>query len=97
MPSYSLIWPFETYLTLTSHTLKEDKSTITGGGRITDEWEKAIPIQRRGQREEIANCVLFVVSRGGELITGSSIIADGGHYLTNSNNYYAVSKLKSLI
>lgn len=66
-----------------------------GGGRVTDMWIKGIPIQRMGTREDIASSVLFVVSKGGELLTGSVIYATGGEHLTSSNNYYEISKGKS--
>lgn len=47
-----------------------------------------------GTREDIASSVLFVVSKGGELLTGSVIHATGGEHLTSSNNYYEVSQMK---
>ena len=36
------------------------------------------PLQRAGTRSEIAHVVLFTVSPAGSLITGETIIADGG-------------------
>ncbi|KAJ8317981.1 hypothetical protein KUTeg_003072 [Tegillarca granosa] len=66
-----------------------------GGKRVNDGLIKAIPVQRMGTREEIANSVLFVISDGGQLLTGSTVIADGGSHLTGSNNYYEFQKNKS--
>ena len=61
-----------------------------GGNRITDEFVKAIPVQRLGKREDIANAILYIASSAGELLTGTTVIADGGAWLTDSNNFWAV-------
>ena len=59
---------------------------------------KSIPIQRVGTREDIANTVMYVVSDAAQLVTGTTIIADGGDWLTSSNNFYQAQKyLKSMI
>ncbi|XP_060071761.1 peroxisomal 2,4-dienoyl-CoA reductase [(3E)-enoyl-CoA-producing]-like isoform X2 [Ylistrum balloti] len=62
-------------------------------GRINDEYVKGIPIQRMGTREEMGNTVLYVVSDAAQLVTGTVLIADGGHWLSNPNNYYQTKKL----
>ncbi len=41
-----------------------------------------IPVRRLGQPEEIARCVLFLVSDEAGFITGSTLSANGGQYLT---------------
>jgi acetoacetyl-CoA reductase len=41
-----------------------------------------IPIGRLGEPEEIARCVVFLVSDDAGLITGSTLTANGGQYLT---------------
>ncbi|KAL3877244.1 hypothetical protein ACJMK2_034977 [Sinanodonta woodiana] len=64
-----------------------------GGRNIDSEYEKTIPIQRVGTREDIGNTVLYVVSDAAQLLTGTTIIADGGHWLTSDNNYHRVQRL----
>ena len=41
-------------------------------------WEKAIPLQRVGQPEDVANCALFLASDAASYITGQVIQVDGG-------------------
>lgn len=41
-----------------------------------------IPVGRLGKPEEIARCVLFLVSDGAGFITGSTLTVNGGQYLT---------------
>ncbi len=40
-----------------------------------------IPVRRLGQPEEIARCVLFLVSDDAGFITGSTLTANGGQYM----------------
>jgi len=35
---------------------------------------------------------MYVVSDAAQLLTGTTVIADGGRWLTSSNNYYGVVK-----
>ncbi|KAK3089878.1 hypothetical protein FSP39_007281 [Pinctada imbricata] len=67
-----------------------------GGALLTEEMEKSIPIQRIGTREDIGNTVLYVVSDAAQLLTGTTIYADGGSWLTDSNNYYEAVKTGGL-
>lgn len=41
-----------------------------------------IPVGRLGEAEEIARCVVFLASDQGGFITGSTITANGGQYMT---------------
>jgi acetoacetyl-CoA reductase len=41
-----------------------------------------IPVGRLGEPEEIARCVVFLASDGAGFITGSTLTANGGQYLT---------------
>lgn len=45
-----------------------------------------IPIQRIGKREEIGHLVLALASEVGGLVTGETLIADGGAWLAGSNS-----------
>lgn len=42
------------------------------------EYEKIIPMQRRGIPEEVASVALFLASQDARYITGSDIVVDGG-------------------
>ncbi|KAL8574543.1 hypothetical protein ACOMHN_057542 [Nucella lapillus] len=67
------------------------KMTENGPGR--DRYVRNIPIQRWGQRAEIADVCLCVVTRGGQLLTGTTLVADGGSWLTSSNGALRISAL----
>jgi acetoacetyl-CoA reductase len=41
-----------------------------------------IPVGRLGEPEEIARCVLFLASDDSGFITGSTLTANGGQYMT---------------
>ncbi|XWN35191.1 MAG: 3-oxoacyl-[acyl-carrier-protein] reductase [Roseivirga sp.] len=41
-------------------------------------WQKAIPLQRVGRPEDVANCALFLASEAAAYITGQVIQVDGG-------------------
>ncbi len=42
----------------------------------------AIPVGRLGEPEEIARCVAFLASDAAGFITGSTLSANGGQYLS---------------
>jgi peroxisomal 2,4-dienoyl-CoA reductase len=49
-------------------------------------WAKqAIPLQRWGAPRDIANMVAFLASPGGDWITGSIFVVDGGEWLSKAN------------
>jgi len=50
---------------------------------------KAIPLQRLGTVEDIANAVLFFASNSAAYITGQSIVVDGGQILPETVNALA--------
>ncbi|KAK7111590.1 peroxisomal 2,4-dienoyl-CoA reductase [(3E)-enoyl-CoA-producing]-like [Littorina saxatilis] len=66
-------------------------------GHARDKFLSDIPVQRMGRRMEIGDVCLFTVTRGGELLTGTTIIADGGAWLTSSNSMSRIKAVKSLL
>ena len=47
------------------------------------------PLGRSGKRYEIANCVVFLASSAGSLITGHKLVSDGGLAMTRGNSMAA--------
>ena len=64
---------------------------------IKEMMEKNIPVQRFGKRVDIADCCLYLVTRGGELLTGSTILADGGSWCTEDNSRMRMDMIKSML
>lgn len=48
-----------------------------GADRLA-EWERAVPLGRLGQPEEVAAVIAFLASAGGAYVTGTTIVVDGG-------------------
>ncbi|XP_062382553.1 peroxisomal 2,4-dienoyl-CoA reductase [(3E)-enoyl-CoA-producing] isoform X1 [Sardina pilchardus] len=48
----------------------------------------SIPLQRAGNKTEMAHAVLFLSSRAASYITGSILVADGGAWLTSPNDVH---------
>lgn len=65
----------------------------SGGKTISKQYMQNIPVQRVGTREDIANTVLYVVSDAAQLLTGTTIIADGGAWLTNDNSLVRIRQM----
>jgi peroxisomal 2,4-dienoyl-CoA reductase len=51
---------------------------------VREKLEKAIPIGRFGHIDEIAALAVFLVSDAASLITGETVVADGGQWLMGS-------------
>ncbi|KAI4898067.1 hypothetical protein NFI96_018070 [Prochilodus magdalenae] len=47
---------------------------------------RTIPLQRAGNKTEMAHTVLFLASRAASYITGTTVVADGGSWLTSAND-----------
>lgn len=43
---------------------------------------RTIPMQRMGARKDIANCCLFLASPAASYVTGTTLVADGGAWMT---------------
>jgi len=47
---------------------------------------QSIPLQRAGNKTEMAHCTLFLASRASSYVTGAILVADGGSWLTSAND-----------
>ncbi|XP_069011887.1 peroxisomal 2,4-dienoyl-CoA reductase [(3E)-enoyl-CoA-producing] isoform X3 [Embiotoca jacksoni] len=47
---------------------------------------QSIPLQRAGNKTEMAHCTLFLASRTSSYVTGTILVADGGAWLTSAND-----------
>ncbi|XP_036936569.1 peroxisomal 2,4-dienoyl-CoA reductase isoform X1 [Acanthopagrus latus] len=47
---------------------------------------QSIPLQRAGNKTEMAHCTLFLASRVSSYVTGAILVADGGAWLTSPND-----------
>ncbi|XP_028989946.1 peroxisomal 2,4-dienoyl-CoA reductase [(3E)-enoyl-CoA-producing] isoform X1 [Betta splendens] len=47
---------------------------------------QSIPLQRSGNKTEMAHCALFLASPASSYVTGAILVADGGSWLTSSND-----------
>ncbi|XP_073686726.1 peroxisomal 2,4-dienoyl-CoA reductase [(3E)-enoyl-CoA-producing]-like [Garra rufa] len=60
----------------------------------------SIPLQRAGNKTEMAHAVLFLASRAASYVTGAILVADGGAWLTSANDveqllgYWSAEKRK---
>ncbi|KAJ8245791.1 hypothetical protein GJAV_G00260360 [Gymnothorax javanicus] len=51
---------------------------------------RSIPVQRAGNKTEMAHAVLFLASRAASYVTGACLVADGGSWLTSANDMSAL-------
>ena len=50
-------------------------------GKKQEDWASRIPLGRLGQKIDIANAALFLVSEAAAFITGETLVVDGGEWL----------------
>ncbi|KAI5624145.1 peroxisomal 2,4-dienoyl-CoA reductase, partial [Silurus asotus] len=57
---------------------------------------RTIPLQRAGNKTEMAHAVLFLASRAASYVTGATVVADGGAWLTSANDVERLLGIHSL-
>ncbi|KAJ1097283.1 hypothetical protein NDU88_002408 [Pleurodeles waltl] len=71
-------------------------SGTEGYRRLGGKWAEAgsqfnsIPLQRAGNKTEIAHSALYLASPLASYVTGTTLVADGGSWLTSANNFSAM-------
>ncbi|KAM9716821.1 peroxisomal 2,4-dienoyl-CoA reductase [(3E)-enoyl-CoA-producing] isoform 2-T2 [Menidia menidia] len=56
----------------------------------------SIPLQRAGNKTEVAHCTLFLASRASSYVTGAVLVADGGSWLTSPNDVSTLLGIASI-
>ncbi|KFV07179.1 Peroxisomal 2,4-dienoyl-CoA reductase, partial [Tauraco erythrolophus] len=62
------------------------------GGKFAEEASlfDTIPLQRAGNKTEIAHSTLYLASPLSSYVTGTTLVVDGGSWLTSANNFPAL-------
>ncbi|XP_010001127.1 PREDICTED: rab11 family-interacting protein 3 [Chaetura pelagica] len=63
-----------------------------GSGKFAKEAKllDTIPLQRAGNKTEVAHSALFLASPLSSYVTGTTLVVDGGSWLTSANNFPAL-------
>ncbi|EMP40833.1 Peroxisomal 2,4-dienoyl-CoA reductase [Chelonia mydas] len=62
-----------------------------GGARAeADSYFDTVPLHRAGNKTEIAHSVLYLASPLASYVTGTTLVVDGGSWLTSPNNFPAL-------
>ncbi|XP_010001138.1 PREDICTED: peroxisomal 2,4-dienoyl-CoA reductase, partial [Chaetura pelagica] len=67
------------------------------GGKFAKEAKllDTIPLQRAGNKTEVAHSALFLASPLSSYVTGTTLVVDGGSWLTSANNFPALLGIAS--
>ncbi|NWX90307.1 DECR2 reductase, partial [Nothoprocta pentlandii] len=67
------------------------------GGKFAEEAShfEMIPLHRAGNKTEIAHGVLYLASPLSSYVTGTTLVVDGGSWLTSANNFSALLGIAS--
>lgn len=67
------------------------------GGKLAKEGGQfdMIPLQRAGNKTEIAHSTLYLASPLSSYVTGTTLVVDGGSWLTSANNFPALLGIAS--
>ncbi|XP_009990767.1 PREDICTED: peroxisomal 2,4-dienoyl-CoA reductase, partial [Tauraco erythrolophus] len=67
------------------------------GGKFAEEASlfDTIPLQRAGNKTEIAHSTLYLASPLSSYVTGTTLVVDGGSWLTSANNFPALLGIAS--
>ncbi|ESO84186.1 hypothetical protein LOTGIDRAFT_229651 [Lottia gigantea] len=74
----------------------EGMRRLSPGDPMARDLARYIPIGRIGERVEIGNICLYLVSGMADLLTGTTIVADGGAWLIGSNDFTASKRMYDL-
>ncbi|XP_074988977.1 peroxisomal 2,4-dienoyl-CoA reductase [(3E)-enoyl-CoA-producing] isoform X2 [Caretta caretta] len=67
-----------------------------GGARAeADSYFDTVPLHRAGNKTEIAHSVLYLASPLASYVTGTTLVVDGGSWLTSPNNFPALLGIAS--
>ena len=70
-------------------------TTFPGGGRSEREIAGHVPLERFGQKVEIAHAVLFLASEAGSYITAETLVVDGGSWHTSGVSRQMMTSIPS--
>lgn len=67
------------------------------GGKFAEKGGQfdMIPLQRAGNKTEIAHSTLYLASPLSSYVTGTTLVVDGGSWLTSTNNFPALLGIAS--
>lgn len=65
----------------------EGFNKLGGQSKVVDQMLQGIPLQRAGQKCEIADAVVYLASNSAAYVTGTVLVVDGGNWLTGFNNF----------
>ncbi|NXU54811.1 DECR2 reductase, partial [Turnix velox] len=65
------------------------------GGQHLETSSQMIPLQRAGNKTEIAHSTLYLASCLSSYVTGTTLVVDGGCWLTSANNFPAMLGIAS--